>query len=78
MFENELIEGKVYVFSNFLIEESSEIYLPTTHMCRITFKKESHIVNTIDDRNIPDNHFNFLDHADILRQTNEKANLFGT
>ncbi|RYQ85311.1 hypothetical protein Ahy_B10g104837 [Arachis hypogaea] len=76
MFENDLIEGKFYVFSNFLIEESSGIYLPTTHVCRITFNKESCIVNTIDDRNIPDNHFNFLDHADILRQTNEKANLF--
>ncbi|RYQ85309.1 hypothetical protein Ahy_B10g104834 [Arachis hypogaea] len=76
MFENDLIEGKVYVFSNFLIEESSGIYLLTTHVCRITFKKESRIVNTIDDRNIPKNHFNFLDHTDILRQTNEKSNLF--
>ncbi|XP_020970095.1 uncharacterized protein LOC107620097 [Arachis ipaensis] len=76
MFENDMIEEKVYVFSNFLIEESSGIYLPTTHVYRITFKKESRIVNTINDRNIPDNHFNFLNHADILRQTNEKANLF--
>ncbi|XP_072090407.1 uncharacterized protein [Arachis hypogaea] len=32
MFENDLIEGKVYVFSNFLIEKSSGIYLPTTHV----------------------------------------------
>ncbi|RYQ95030.1 hypothetical protein Ahy_B08g090010 isoform A [Arachis hypogaea] len=31
MFENKLIEGKVYVFSNFLIEKSSGIYLSTAH-----------------------------------------------
>ncbi|KAL4299296.1 hypothetical protein AHAS_Ahas17G0086700 [Arachis hypogaea] len=78
IFENDLIEGKVYVFSNFLIEKSSGIYLPTAHVYRITFKNESRIVNTVDDRKIPDNHFNFLDHANILRQTNEKSNLFGT
>ncbi|KAL4277019.1 hypothetical protein AHAS_Ahas20G0265300 [Arachis hypogaea] len=47
MFENDLIEGKVYVFSNFLIEESSGIYLLTTHVCRITFKKESHVIGLL-------------------------------
>ncbi|KAL4306471.1 hypothetical protein AHAS_Ahas16G0181600 [Arachis hypogaea] len=52
MFENELIEEKVYIFSNFLIEESSGIYLPTTHVCRINFRNESRIVNTVDDRKI--------------------------
>ncbi|KAL4337934.1 hypothetical protein AHAS_Ahas12G0159800 [Arachis hypogaea] len=71
MFENELIEGRVYVFSNFVIEVSSEIYLPTAHVCRITFKMESRIVNTVDDRKISNNHFNFLAHADILKQINE-------
>ncbi|RYR14705.1 hypothetical protein Ahy_B04g071373 [Arachis hypogaea] len=49
MFENDLIEGKVYVFSNFLIEELSRIYLPTTHVCRITFKKELRVANTVND-----------------------------
>ncbi|KAL4374117.1 hypothetical protein AHAS_Ahas05G0149700 [Arachis hypogaea] len=49
MFENELIERRVYVFSNFMIEASGAIYLPTAHVCRITFKKESRIVNTVDD-----------------------------
>ncbi|KAL4336862.1 hypothetical protein AHAS_Ahas12G0052600 [Arachis hypogaea] len=78
MFENELIERKVYVFSNFLIEKSSEIYLPTTHVCRITFKKESRIVSTVDDHKILVNHFNFLAHTNILRQTNGQSNLFGT
>ncbi|KAL4356467.1 hypothetical protein AHAS_Ahas09G0089600 [Arachis hypogaea] len=33
MFENELIEERVYVFSNFVIEELRGIYLPTAHMC---------------------------------------------
>ncbi|KAL4294478.1 hypothetical protein AHAS_Ahas18G0232100 [Arachis hypogaea] len=42
MFENKLIEGKVYVFSNFLIEKSSGIYLSTAHVCRITLRR-SHI-----------------------------------
>ncbi|KAL4274752.1 hypothetical protein AHAS_Ahas20G0038600 [Arachis hypogaea] len=78
MFENDLIEGKVYIFSNFLIEESRRIYLSTAHVCRISFKKESRIVNTVDGRKISDNYFNFLNHADILRQTNEKSNSFGT
>ncbi|KAL4396560.1 hypothetical protein AHAS_Ahas01G0104100 [Arachis hypogaea] len=50
MFENKLIEKKVYVFSNFLIGKSSGIYLPTVHVCRITFKNESCMVNTVDDR----------------------------
>ncbi|KAL4371451.1 hypothetical protein AHAS_Ahas06G0167100 [Arachis hypogaea] len=77
MFENELIEGKVYVFLNFVIEKSSEIYIPTAHVCRIIFK-ESYIINTVDDHKIPDNHFNFLAHANILKQTNEQSNLFGT
>ncbi|KAL4370865.1 hypothetical protein AHAS_Ahas06G0108500 [Arachis hypogaea] len=77
MFENELIEEKVYVFSNFLIEELSGIYLSTAHVCRITFK-ELHIVNMVDNRKIPANHYNFLAHANILRQTNEQSNLFGT
>ncbi|KAL4293987.1 hypothetical protein AHAS_Ahas18G0183000 [Arachis hypogaea] len=40
MFENELIKKKVYVFSNFAIEESSGIYHLTVNVCRITFKKE--------------------------------------
>ncbi|KAL4336727.1 hypothetical protein AHAS_Ahas12G0039100 [Arachis hypogaea] len=44
MFENELIEGNVYVFSIFLIEESSRIYLPTAYVYRITFKKKSRII----------------------------------
>ncbi|KAL4286905.1 hypothetical protein AHAS_Ahas19G0132900 [Arachis hypogaea] len=78
MFENELINGRVYVFSNFVIEELSRIYLPTAHVCRITFKKESRIVNTVDDCKISANQFNFLAHADILKQTNEQFNLFGT
>ncbi|KAL4276016.1 hypothetical protein AHAS_Ahas20G0165000 [Arachis hypogaea] len=47
MFEHDLIEGKVYVFSNFLIEESSGFYLPTTHVCRITFKKESYVIGLL-------------------------------
>ncbi|KAL4397069.1 hypothetical protein AHAS_Ahas01G0155000 [Arachis hypogaea] len=51
MFENELIEGRVYIFSNFLIEESSKICLPTTHVCRETFK-ESRMKNTVDDHKI--------------------------
>ncbi|KAL4288056.1 hypothetical protein AHAS_Ahas19G0248000 [Arachis hypogaea] len=50
MFENDLIEGKVYVFSNFLIEESSGIYLPTTHVCRIIFKKESHVIGLLTEK----------------------------
>ncbi|KAL4288218.1 hypothetical protein AHAS_Ahas19G0264200 [Arachis hypogaea] len=71
MFVNELIEEKFYVFSNFVIEESSRIYLSIGYVCKITFKNESHIVNIVDDRKISDNHFNFLAHADILKQTNE-------
>ncbi|KAL4293133.1 hypothetical protein AHAS_Ahas18G0097600 [Arachis hypogaea] len=47
MFKNDLIEGKVYIFSDFLIEESSAIYLPTAHVCRITFKKESHVIRLL-------------------------------
>ncbi|KAL4374060.1 hypothetical protein AHAS_Ahas05G0144000 [Arachis hypogaea] len=77
MFENKLIEGKVYVLSNFAIEESSEIYFPTTHVSRITFKKESRIVNTVDDHKILYNHFKFLAHAAILKQINERFHLFG-
>ncbi|KAL4299359.1 hypothetical protein AHAS_Ahas17G0093000 [Arachis hypogaea] len=76
MFENKLIEEMVYVFSNFVIEESSGIYLSTTHVCRITFKKE--LCNTVDDPKISDNHFNFFAHADILKQINEQSNLFST
>ncbi|RYR01136.1 hypothetical protein Ahy_B06g079979 [Arachis hypogaea] len=40
MFENELIEEK----------ESSGIHLSTAHMCRITFKKQSCIVNMVDNQ----------------------------
>ncbi|KAL4293476.1 hypothetical protein AHAS_Ahas18G0131900 [Arachis hypogaea] len=78
MFENELIEGRVYVFSNFVIEKSNRIYLPTVYVCRITFKKESRIVNMVDDRKVSYNHFNFFTHSNILKQTNEPSNLFGT
>ncbi|KAL4337124.1 hypothetical protein AHAS_Ahas12G0078800 [Arachis hypogaea] len=67
MFENEPIKGMVYVFSNIVNEESREIYLPTTHVCRTIFKQESRIVNTVDDCKISDNHFNFFAHADILK-----------
>ncbi|KAL4289407.1 hypothetical protein AHAS_Ahas19G0383100 [Arachis hypogaea] len=77
MFENELIERKVYVFLNFVIKESSGIYLLTTHVCRITFKKESRIINTVDDHKILYNHFNFLAHVAILKQINERFHLFG-
>ncbi|KAL4344837.1 hypothetical protein AHAS_Ahas11G0218300 [Arachis hypogaea] len=71
IFENELVERKVYIFSNFEIEKSSGIYLLTVHTCKISFKNESRIVHTVDDRKIPDNHFNLLAHTDILKQTNE-------
>ncbi|KAL4393953.1 hypothetical protein AHAS_Ahas02G0103500 [Arachis hypogaea] len=67
MFENELIEGMVYVFSNIVNEESREIYLPTAYVYRTIFKEESHIINTIDDCKIFDNHFNFFAHAYILK-----------
>ena len=66
IFENELVERKVYVFSNFEIEKSSGIYLLTVHTCKISFKIESGIVHLVDDRKILDNHFNLLAHADIL------------
>ncbi|KAL4299756.1 hypothetical protein AHAS_Ahas17G0132700 [Arachis hypogaea] len=60
IFENELVERKVYVFSNFEIEESSGIYLSTAHTCKISFKKETCIVHTIYDHKIPYNYFSFL------------------
>ncbi|RYR20234.1 hypothetical protein Ahy_B03g065328 [Arachis hypogaea] len=41
MFENKLEEGKVYVFSNFAIEESTGIYLLNEYIYKISFKKES-------------------------------------
>ncbi|KAL4294494.1 hypothetical protein AHAS_Ahas18G0233700 [Arachis hypogaea] len=60
MFENELIKRRVYIFSNFVIEESSVIYLLTIHVYKITFKNESRIINIVNDRKISDNNFNFL------------------
>ncbi|KAL4307181.1 hypothetical protein AHAS_Ahas16G0252600 [Arachis hypogaea] len=57
MFENELVERKVYFFSNYEIGESSRIYLPTAHTCKISFKNESYIIHTANDRKIPDDTF---------------------
>ncbi|MED6222716.1 hypothetical protein PIB30_067069 [Stylosanthes scabra] len=73
-YEADIIEGKVYSITKFLLATNDQKYKPTTHACRIYFKRDTQM-KLVNDVNFLETIFNFVPNEAILCHGNAQSHL---
>ncbi|XP_020974917.1 uncharacterized protein LOC110270293 isoform X2 [Arachis ipaensis] len=74
LFEDELVEGKIYTICNFSVAVNDKKYKATNHASRIYFKRDTQL-RLVDDPSFPENVFRFVPNEVILNHTNTQSHL---
>ncbi|KAL4277214.1 Replication protein A 70 kDa DNA-binding subunit B [Arachis hypogaea] len=74
LFEDELVEGKIYTICNFSVAINDKKYKATNHASRIYFKRDTQL-RLVDDPSFSENVFRFVPNEVILNHTNAQSHL---
>lgn len=76
-FTPQLVEGKVYAISNFLLGQNGGAYKSCVHSYKINFQFSTVVKPLEDDKDIPLYGFNFIPFPDICSRIHDDGLLVG-